>query len=268
MNTQFLSGSRKIKPLLLLLFSLYSFFDVSAQTETDNSFSTQMNYVFAHADKSKVPYAILRDYAMEFTNLSQFNGSAALADSNLTDMGTLYDVYYTLLMGRIHSSATGFIKTDSISNRWKNARQPGRITLAGLFFQYARFKDNAAGNYITVSGGQLFDKYVEGVWQNPYQPEKAFVISPSVTQYDSLSFSVLLPANLWLTNSSAIISNININVNDGAGYRTLTPGAPLNVSYTTTGSKEWIYRLKLTNGTYLYAHSKVWIGWYDGGASY
>lgn len=265
MNTQFLSDSRKLKSLSLFLFFLCPFLNVSAQTETDSSFSTQMNYVFANVDKSKVPYGILRDYAMEFTNPPQFNGAAALADSNLTTIGTLYDVYYTLLTGRIYSSATGFIKTDSISNRWDNSRQPGRITLAGLFFQYARFKDNAANNYITVSGGQLFDKYVGGVWQNPYQAEKAFVISPSVTQYDSLSFSILLPANLWLTNSSTIVSNINIDVNDGAGYRTLTPGTPLNISYTTTGSKEWKYRLKLTDGSYLYAHSKVWIGFYNPG---
>lgn len=53
--------------------------------------------------------------------------------------------------------------------------------------------------------------------------------------------------------------------NDGAGYRPLTPGTPLNVSYTTTGSKEWIYRLKLTDGSYLYAHSKIWIGTYNPG---
>jgi hypothetical protein len=180
MNTQFSTGFRKLRSLPLFLFFLCSFLSVSAQIETDSSFSTQMNNVFANVDKSKVPYGILRDYAMEFTNLSQFNGAAALADSNLTAMGTLYEVYYTLLTGRIYNSATGFIKTDSISNWWDNARQPGRITLAGLFFQYARFKDNAANNYITVSGGQLYDRYVGGVWQDPYQPEKAFVISPSV----------------------------------------------------------------------------------------
>lgn len=263
MNTQFSTGFQKLRSLLLILFFLCSFLSVSAQTETDSSFSTQMNYVFANVDKSKIPYGILKDYAMEFTNLSQFNGTAVLADSNATNMGTLYEVYYTLLTGRIHNSASGFIKTDSISNRWTNYRQPGRITLAGLFFQYASFKTNAANNYITVSGGQLYDKYVSGVWQNPYQSEKTFVISPSVLQYDSLSFSILLPANLWLTNSSSFVSNININVSDGLGYRTLMPGTALNVSYTTAGNKEWTYRLQLTDGSYLYAHSKIWIGVYN-----
>ncbi len=265
MNKRFLFSRRGFILLLANLFFALPFLSIQAQTETDTSFTAQMNYVFANVDKSKVPYGILKDYAMEFTSLTQFNGAAVLADSNATNMGTLYEVYYTLLTGRIHSSAAGFIKADSINNRWTNYRQPGRITLAGLFFQYARFKDNAAGNYITVSSGQLYDKYVSGVWQNPYQSEKAFVISPSVLQYDSLSFSILLPANLWLTNSGTSISNININVNDGLGYRALTPGTELNVSYSTTGTKEWTYRLKLTDGTYLYAHSKVWIGPYNPG---
>jgi hypothetical protein len=40
-----------------------------AQTEIDTTFFTQMNYIFAHVDKSKVPYGILRDFGMEFTNL-------------------------------------------------------------------------------------------------------------------------------------------------------------------------------------------------------
>ncbi len=265
MKKRFPLSLRKSVLLSASFFFALLFTNIQAQTETDTSFSAQMNYVFANVDKSKVPYGILKDYAMEFTNLAQFNGAAVLADSNATNMGTLYEVYYTLLTGRIHSSASGFIKADSISSRWANYRQPGRITLAGLFFQYARFKDNAANNYITVSGGRLYDKYVSGVWQNPYQLEKTFVISPSVLQYDSLSFSILLPANLWLTNSGGSVSNININVNDGLGYRTLTPGTALNVSYTTTGNKEWTYRLKLTDGTYLYAHSKVWIGPYNPG---
>lgn len=265
MKKHFPLSLRKSVLLSASFFFALLFTNIQAQTETDTSFSAQMNYIFANAHKSKVPYGILKDYAMEFTSLAQFNGTAVLADSNATDMGAFYEVYYTLLTGRIHSSATGFVKTDSMNNRWAGYRQPGRITLAGLFFQYARFKDNAAGNYITVSSGQLYDKYVSSVWQNPYQTEKAFVISPSVLQYDSLSFSILLPANLWLTNSGSSVSNININVNDGLGYRTLTPGTALSVSYSTTGSKEWIYRLKLTDGTYLYAHSKVWIGFYNPG---
>ncbi len=54
-----------------------SFFRSSsiAQTETDPTFFTQMNYIFANVDKSKVPYDILRDFGMEFTNIENYNGN-------------------------------------------------------------------------------------------------------------------------------------------------------------------------------------------------
>jgi hypothetical protein len=43
-------------------------------------------------------------------------------------------------------------------------------------------------------------------------------------------------------------------------YRTFTPGTPLTVSYNTPGLKEWTYRMQISGGSYLYAHSLVMVG--------
>ncbi len=51
--------------IVLCLFCENTF----AQTETDTTFSNQMNYIFVNVDKTKTPYGILRDYGMEFTNV-------------------------------------------------------------------------------------------------------------------------------------------------------------------------------------------------------
>ncbi len=67
---------------MLLLYSNTS----TAQTETDTTFFTQINYIFANLDKSKIPNGILRDFSMEFTNIENYNGSATLADSNYADV--------------------------------------------------------------------------------------------------------------------------------------------------------------------------------------
>lgn len=79
--------------LISCIFSQNSF----AQTETDTTFFTQMNYIFAHLDRSKTPYGILRDFGMEFTNIENYNGTAALADSNYADADAFWDVCQTLL---------------------------------------------------------------------------------------------------------------------------------------------------------------------------
>ncbi len=156
-----------MKPLHLFisatLFSLLVSFSSKAQTEIDTTFATQMNAVFANVDKSKVPYGILRDYGMEFVNLENYNGTATLADSNYVDGGIFWDVYNTLVMSRIYSSASAFVHPDSLDAHWFSYRQPGRVTLAGLYFKYARFKDDAANNYITITNDLLYDKYVSSV---------------------------------------------------------------------------------------------------------
>jgi hypothetical protein len=243
-----------LRPGFIFCFTLSVVF-AKSQTEIDTSFRTQMAYVFANVDKSKVPYGLLRDYAMEFTNLEYFNGTTALADSNQVNADVFWQVYNTLVTARVHGVAAGFVSPDTLDIRWYSYRQPGRITLAGLFYNYSRFKDNAYPNYITITSNRLYDKYVSGVWQNPYQSEKVFIISPSITQYSALSFSILLPINIWFTNATN--SGLSINTNDGLGYRILTPGTSLSVNYLTAGIKEWTYRLALTAGGYLYAHSFV-----------
>lgn len=238
---------------MLLLYSNTS----TAQTETDTTFFTQMNYIFAHIDKSKVPHGILRDFGMEFTNLENYSGTAVLADSNYADAPAFWDVYQTLLTSRVSSTASGFLLADTVENLWYNQRQPGTIVLTGMYFNYSRFKDNAANNFITITNNRLYDKYVSGVWQNPYQSEQVFLVSPPVNYYSERSLQIVLPSNLWFTNNTAGINSIQIDADDGLGYRNITVGQPLNVSYGDTGRKEWTYKLNMNGGAVLYSHSQI-----------
>lgn len=50
--------------------------------EVDTTFNTKMNYVFGNMDKTHVPFGLLKDYAMEFTNLKSYDGTV-VADSTL-----------------------------------------------------------------------------------------------------------------------------------------------------------------------------------------
>ena len=56
--------------IAVFLFS-YSF--VSAQT-VNTEYATQINNVFEHLDKTRVPHKLLVDYAMEFAELSAYSG--------------------------------------------------------------------------------------------------------------------------------------------------------------------------------------------------
>lgn len=249
----------KLLAICMTLAAMIQSRPLHAQIETDTTFNNRMNYVFGVLEKNRVPFGMLQDYAMEFTELKAFNG-VSIVDSNYADFTTLSDIYNTLITSRIYSSATGLIKPSTWDSLWFVQRQNGMITLSGVFFNYSRFSDDAlSGGKLTISNEQFVDRYIGGVWQNPYTTQSVFAMAPSTDYYEGKNFQVKLPSNLWFTNSSTSISNINADLGDGLGYRVLTTGQVLNINYSDTGRKEWKFKLTLTNGTILYSHSSVLI---------
>lgn len=234
---------------LIILFILS--LSVFAQDEINTEFINRMNYVFSPLEKDRVPNGLLLDYAMEFADLKSYNG--VLTDSNKVNAGILKDIYATIAMSAIHSNAGGFYSPDYMDEMWQTQRRPGIITLSGLYYDYSRLRDDAlSSNLITANNDQLYDSYVNGEWQNPYQTETVFAMSPPLHAYSGRSFQVLLPSTLWFTNNASSVSSIAVDFNDGAGYRSLIAGQPLNISYANTGAQTWTFRLTLTNNTNLY----------------
>ena len=249
-----------LRGLILLLILAAGFSRASAQFTYDSSFNSQMDAIFGTLNANNVPHGILRDYAMEFTNLSAYNG-LVLADSTKTIPSTVTDIYNTLASGVISTNAGSMVHPLYLDSVWQRQRQPGVITLAGLFYQYAAFLPYAADSgLVTVSNNQLFDKYVNGVWQNPYQNQQVFAISASTNEYNSYgthAFQVVLPANTWLTNSAGLISSMTVDFADGLGARPLTTNQTYNLSYGAGGTKTWNFALTLTNGTVLQSRTDI-----------
>lgn len=203
----------------LLFILLYNF--ANAQTDINTSFSDRMNYIFQPLEKNRVPNGLLLDYAMEFTNLSNFNGTT-LTDSNKVMTSEFWEIYNTLYLSRIHPNGFTIQNPSLFDSLWFIQRDYGKIVLAGLFYNYSQFRDDASqNNLITIQNDQVIDRYVNGVWQNPYQTEKVFAVSPSIEFYEGKNLQVVLPSNLWQTNASSEVSNISIDFNDGQGYRTV-----------------------------------------------
>jgi|GEM_PF-3065662 len=69
------------KILLCSIFISLLFSSTTSGQEVDTTFNTAMNHIFLNLNKNKIPFGLVRDYAMEFTNLENFNGTA-LTDSN------------------------------------------------------------------------------------------------------------------------------------------------------------------------------------------
>lgn len=245
-------SKKLLLPVLCFLFVTL----INAQQDINTSFANQMTTIFSPLNKTNVPHGILLDYGMEFTNVPAFNGT--LTDSTFTNSTSLKQIYNTLLASRVLDVSTGFVKPQDFDTRLKNNRETNIVTLSGLYFKYAQFVDNATLNgKLTYSNGQFFDKYTNGVWQNPYKEMQTFVMTPAIKKYRGFNLQVKIPLDIFYSNYQNQVQSIQVDFNDGQGYVTLPFNQNIAVNYTSEGVKTWKYRLNLTNGTTLYNQSRI-----------
>jgi hypothetical protein len=182
---------------------------------------------------------------MEFAELTDYNGT--LTNTNWVTRGKYTDIYNTLLMSRVQTTVPGLVTPTIFKNNWDNLREPNKIVLSGLYYKYSKFRSDCYPNYLTNNGGVITDKYLSGIWQNPYIDQQVFAITAPILVYNSLSLQVTLPSALWYTNQSESIQNIAIDFGDSLGYQTITTGQIRTINYTASGTYEWKYKLTLTN---------------------
>lgn len=240
----------------ILILCLLATHFANAQT-VSTAYATQINATFANLNKTRIPHKLLVDYAMEFAELSGYNGT--LTNENIVNRGQFTSIYNTLLMSRVTTNVPGLVSPATFRTNWENLRQPNKIVLSGLYYKYNEFKPDAPNNTITITNGKLYDKFVNGVWQNPYNEKQVFAMASPIIKFNKLAMQVQLPSSLWYTNQATNVQSIAIDFSDGLGYQTTTFGQIKNVSYAAPGLKEWKYKLTLTNGQILYSHSKIFI---------
>lgn len=210
-----------------------------------------LDNMFQHLDKSKVPKGLLSDYAFELVELDRFNGYQ-LNENNYTDRET-----YELLLRTIRSSAVGtkpFGNVNDILTNQYNAGNTTTISLSGLAFQYSKIKSNAlTSNLIRYENNKVYDNTIGGVWQNPYESKYVVGICAQDSIFEGSAFTFKLNSNCWFSNLS--YKSIEIDP-DGKGYKTLSLGGSLNVSYSE-GPHIIRLRVNLTDGNQLYAHTVI-----------
>jgi hypothetical protein len=246
--------------LLALLGSQLTRLSAQNTFTYDSSFNNQMTVAFDSLNLTRIPTGILQDFAMEFTNLAAYNGTN-LADSCKTTALTVPDIYNTLASGVISTNAHAMVHPFYFDSVWQTQRQAGMITCAGVLWSYGAITPNAVANgLITVANNKLTDKYVNGVWQNPYVTQTVFAVSPSVNAYNSYgthAMQVVLPANCWLSDGTVPIGSFSVDFGDGQGARSLPLGQVFNVAYASGGTKTWTFVLNLLGGGTLTSRTDI-----------
>lgn len=240
--------------LLFILFLAYNI--ANAQQEISRAYATEASAMFAPLNKTLVPHGILLDFGMEFTNLKAFNGT--LTDSTIVNAMALKDIYNTLISSRIINTTTGFVNPNSYESNWNRERTAGVISVSGLYFKYASLINDAINlNKINFVNNQFSDKYINNVWQNPYQEFETFAMTPAINTYEGLDFMVKIPSSIFYSNFQSSVQSIQVDFGNGGGYITVPFNQNVPVRYPNEGVKVWKYRLNLMDGTSHLSQSQI-----------
>ncbi len=204
------------------------------------------------------------DYGYDFIDVTQYDG--VLRSDNYMSIGAYKQIYNTLVSSCTSSGVPDISSPVLEFDNWANSQNlknsksktsnSANIALSGLLYNYSKFNPNAlSNNKIQVVNGKYDDKYINGVWQNPYDSSLSFAISSSTILINKSDVSVSLPTSLWHSNTS--VNKIEIDFGNGTGYKSILNGSIASTAYNSTGFYTWTYRIQLSNGQYKYARQKI-----------
>jgi hypothetical protein len=96
-----------------------------AQIHVDNNWANEINPIFQNLDKSKIQSGMLLDYAMEFTDVTAYNGT--LTDSTYLNANVVGDIYKTLFMSKVSADTTHTPLYDRYAYNWARMKAPPNL---------------------------------------------------------------------------------------------------------------------------------------------
>ncbi|NHB69961.1 hypothetical protein, partial [Perlabentimonas gracilis] len=220
----------------------------NSQAQTINE---QLDFLFAPLNKSRITTGMLLERGLFPHSPMPFNGT--LTDSSYTSP-LLQRSLYVGLHSSVVSSAVSMASPEEFYGNLSTASTSG-VVLSMLHYNMNRIKENAlTTGLLSYHNGQLHD--VPGS-ATPYQPFTLFAVAPVNAEAWGTTVTFTLNSLLRMTNSTAPISQLQIDPGDGGGYRTIAFNTPLSVTYPTAGQKVVRVALTPSGGQTLRSHFRL-----------
>jgi hypothetical protein len=179
---------------------------VSSQAQTINE---QLDFLFAPLNKSRITTGMLLERGLFPHSPMPFNGT--LTDSSYTSP-LLQRSLYVGLHSSVVSSAASMVSPEVFYGNLSTASTSG-VVLSMLHYNMNRIKENAlTSGLLSYHNGQLHD--VPGS-ATPYQPYTLFAVAPVNAEAWGTTVTFTLSSLLRMTNSTAAISQLQIDPGDG-----------------------------------------------------
>ncbi|MCJ8290814.1 MAG: T9SS type A sorting domain-containing protein [Crocinitomicaceae bacterium] len=213
----------------------------------------QFDFIAQNLDLSEVTTGFLLDKAMPMIAIENFDGQQLSTDN----LGTTFDfckLYATLSSMSINSNFS-LPDPNSYTSLIENP-QITQIQMGVIAYEYNQLREDAlTQNLLTTNGTQFFD--VLNRPQSPYLQKEVFLASPMKQGVMGLIQDFILPSALMHTNSTKVIANIQMDFDDGLGFRNVIIDQGTAVTYSQEGIKIIKTKINYTDLSSLIAHGEI-----------
>lgn len=238
------------KAIIILLSCICCTISTYAQSITDNEIvRSELDEMFENLDKSKIPTGLLLDYAMNIVDFDLFDGSELNEDNTVTLLT------FENMLHSINSAAVNTAPCSDVPLMISSLKESDDgINVGFLAYKYNYIKAEALDDgLMNYSSGQVSDRYVNGIWQNPYDEAVIFGFTTGAYSEETGNITFNFTSDHILTNMT--FSSFYFDAGDGEGYRSITFPNTVSTSYLESGEKELKFKAISANGEVYESHS-------------
>jgi hypothetical protein len=241
----------------LLFFTMLIAWFGGALPAQNLNLDAQMRAMLAPLDKSGLQTGILLQQAPMFVHPFRYDG-VSLNDSNLLDASNFGRLYGLLRAAAIGPSGLPPSK-ESYRQEVKRLRGAGgdTIPLALMFMQYEYIRPDAlASGLLYWDNGIKAFQDVQGRSTEPYLRDTMFAFAALLPEAKGRQVVFQLPTDRVFQNVGWAAGGIEMDFDDGAGWRPVQAGGCVSVQYPNAGPKNLRIRTMLQGRQWL-AHSRI-----------
>ena len=221
-------------------------------TITVDKWEDAMELTFGLLNKSTYPSGYLFNKATPYNKMGYANG--LLNDSSFNVLEFYFLQNFIRMSYNKPDSIIGYIKLDSVKNKFieqENILPFGMVDILGQNIKQTAFENG----YLTINNHRFI--------QNTNDPnllfenKRLFSIVPLNIEVNTMNPQFILRSNEVFSNATASIVALDVDLDDGIGFKPIYLNVPFQANYSTDGYKQFLSRIIYSNGDTLYSRSEL-----------
>lgn len=196
-------------------------------------------------DRDLIETGILYDRVVPLSRIDEFDGTSKSPPISLRQWKQIY-----FEMSRASLEDPAWIALDDLERRAARSAGPSRIPIAFMNFKYNRIRAGAFddGSLVMVNGR------VKTAARDPFDSRRVFAAS-ALKDYTHRGGDVdfVFDADFYVSNDRQGVASIEVDFDDGTGFRPVAWDGQERVSYASQGTKTIRTRAVLLDGTVLHS---------------